>query len=202
MPRQRNTFTPVDLLKVYDSPSGMRDTRTGDPYQAGGLMVGIYLELTEEEALMYGRGIQHEGQYRFVQIDSTATAANMLRGSIALMTSLALGVNNITSYDQGLNAAIRPVVILTALTAAQIAAGAYVWVQEQGDATVLGPTGGVSNANPAVGDVINSIATGRAEDLATPGTPIATTIGVALTAPDTNATATFRCLLDLPVIQD
>ena len=118
------------------------------------------------------------------------------------MRSLALGPNVITSYDKGLNAAVRPVVFLAAITAAQVAAGAYVFVQELGDATVLGKTGGVTNATPAAGDIINSIANGFVDDLATPGSIVPTTIGVALSAPSHTATATFRALLQyVPVVQ-
>lgn len=201
MPLQRNEFMPQDLVAVYNSPSGLIDTRTGYPYQMGGLIVGGYFDLTEAEAQQYGRQQLHEGRYRFVQIDSGATASNIKQGTIGLMKSLALGVNVVTSYDQGLNAAIRPVVFLATVTAAQVTAGAYVFIQEQGDATVLGKTNGVTNASPAVGDIINSIAGGLAEDLATPGTVAPTTIGYALTAPNHSATATFRVLFDAPLVQ-
>lgn len=200
MPMQRNEFLPIDLVAVYNSPSGLLDTRTGYPYQMGGLIVGGYFDLTEAEAQAYGRAQLHEGRYRFVQIDSGATAAYIKQGTIGLMKSLALGVNVITSYDQGLNAAIRPVVFLATVTAAQVTAGAYVFVQEAGDATVLGKTSGVTNASPAAGDVINSIATGTCEDLATPGSLIPTTIGYALSAPNHSATATFRVLMDVPLV--
>ena len=209
MPLQRNEFLPQDLVTVYTSPSGMIDTRTGYPYYMGGLIVGGYFDLTEQEAQSYGRNQLHSGRYRFVQIDSSATASNIVQGSIGLMKAVASGataysggVNIITSYDKGLNAAVRPVVFLAALTAAQVLAGAYVFVQELGDATVLGKSGGVTNATPAAGDVINSIANGFVDDLATPGSVIPTTIGVALTAPSHGATSTFRVLLDgCPTLQ-
>jgi len=199
MPLIRTEFLPQSMTAVYTSPSGMTDLRTGLPYYAGGLVVGGYFDLTEAEAQAVGP-LLHQGRYRFVQVDSGATASNIKTGTIGLIKSLALGVNFITSYDLGLNAAVRPVVFLAPLTAAQVAAGAYVFVQENGDATVLGKTGGVSNAAPAVGDVINSIAGGLAEDLATPGTLIPTTVGLALTAPNHTATATFRVLLDIPLV--
>lgn len=201
-PLQRNEFMPQDMVAIYTSPSGLTDTRTGYPYQMGGLLVGGYFDLTEAEAQTYGRSQLHEGRYRFVQIDSSANAANIVQGSIGLLKTLALGVNVITSYDKGLSGAIRPVVFLNAPTATQVAAGVWVFVQELGDATVLGKSGGVSNATPAVGDVINSIANGFVDDLATPGSVVPTSIGVALTAPSHTATATFRCFLDsVPVVQ-
>jgi hypothetical protein len=201
MPLQRNEFLPQDMITVYNSPSGLSDTRTGYPYYMGGLIVGGYFDLTEQEAQMYGRNQLHEGRYRFVQIDSGATAANIVQGSIGLMQSLAKGVNVITSYDKGLNNAIRPVVFLAAITAAQVLAGAYVFIQEQGDASVLSKVGGVTNAATAAGDVINSVANGFVDDLASPGTPVLTTIGLALTPPSHTASALFRCLIDLPIIQ-
>lgn len=201
MPLQRNEFMPQDMVAVYNSPSGLTDTRTGYPYMMGGLLVGGYFDLTEQEAQLYGRQQLHEGRYRFVQVDSGATAANIVQGSIGLMQSVAKGVNVITSYDKGLNNAIRPVVFLAAITAAQVSAGAYVFIQEQGDASVLGKTGGVTNAAPAAGDVINSIANGFVDDLASPGSPVLTTLGLALTAPSHTATALFRILLDEPIIQ-
>jgi hypothetical protein len=201
MPLQRNEFLPQDMVTVYNSPSGLLDTRTGYPYQMGGLLVGGYFDLTEAEAQAYGRAQLHEGRYRFVQLDSAATAAYIVQGSIGLMKTLALGVNVITSYDKGLAAALRPVVFLAPVTAAQIAAGAWVFIQEAGYATVLGKSGGVTNANPAVGDVINSIANGFVEDLATPGSLVPTTLGYALSVPNHTATATFGILMDVPFVQ-
>jgi hypothetical protein len=201
MPLIRNDFIPQSMTTVYTSPSGMTDLRTNLPYYAGGLVVGGYFDLTEAEAQAVGPSL-HYGRYRFVQVDSGATASNIKTGTIGLMKSLAQGPNFITSYDLGLNGSVRPVVFLAPLTATQVAAGAWVFVQELGDATVLGKTGGVTNATPAVGDVINSIAGGLAEDLATPGSIVPTTIGEALTLPSHTATATFRVLLDnVPVIQ-
>lgn len=207
MSLQRNEFLPQDMVTVYPSPSGLTDTRTGYPYNFGGLQVGGYFDLTEQEAQLYGRSQLHEGRYRFVQIDSGATAAYIVQGSIGLMASLAKGVNVITSYDKGLGlqsntSPIRPVVFLATITAAQVTAGAYVFVQEQGDATVIGKSGGVTNATPLIGDVINSIANGFVDDLASPGTFVPTTIGYALTPPNHGAAGgTFRVLLDLPTIQ-
>ena len=209
MPSQRNEFLPQDLVTVYTSPSGLIDTRTGYAYVMGGLIVGGYFDLTEQEAQNYGRNQLHAGRYRFVQIDSGATASNIVQGSIGLMKAIASGataysggVNIITSYDKGLNAAVRPVVFLAAVTAAQVTAGAWVFVQELGDASVLSKSGGVTNATPAVGDIINSVASGFVDDLATPGSIIPTTIGVALSAPSHTASALFRCLLEnVPIIQ-
>jgi hypothetical protein len=54
-----------------------------------------------------------------VQIDSGATAANIVQGSIGLLASAAKGVNIITSFDKGV-LGLRPVVFLNALTSAQV----------------------------------------------------------------------------------
>jgi hypothetical protein len=207
MPLQWNEFLPQDLVAVYNSPSGLLDTRTGYPYYAGGLIVGGYFDLTEAEAQAYGRQQLHSGRYRFVQIDSGATAAYIVRVSIGLMASLAKGVNVITSYDASFFikssiSPVRPVVFLATITAAQVTAGAYVFVQEAGDATVIGKSGGVTNASPLVGDVINSIANGFTDDLASPGSIVATTIGFALSPANHGAAGgTYRVLLDIPLVQ-
>jgi hypothetical protein len=201
MPLQRNEFLPQDLVTIYTSPSGLIDTRTGYPYYAGGLIVGGYFDLTEAEAQAYGRAQLHEGRYRFVQIDSGATASNIVQGSIGLMKTLALGVNFITSYDKGLNAAIRPVVFLNAPTAAQVAAGCYLFVQEEGDATVLTKSGGVTNTGPAVGDVANSVSGGLVDDPTSNTAWVNTSIGLFTSAPSHSAQGLYRVLLDLPIIQ-
>ena len=201
MPLQRNEFIPQSMTTVYTSPSGMTDIRTGQPYRAGGLYPNVYFDLTEKEAQAYGPNL-HSGRYRFVQIDSTATASNLVLGSIALMKTFAQGLNFITSYDLGLSPALRQVVMLQTLTSAQVLAGAWVFVQELGIATVQGKTGGVTNASPAVGDVINVISPGTVDDLATPGTVVSTTVGFAVSAPNHTGTATFLAELALPVLQD
>src|SRR5271157_1145733 len=201
MPLIRNEFVPGALTTVYTSPSGMTDLRTGQPYYAGGLVVGGYAALTEAEAQAVGPSL-HYGQYRFVQIDSGATYSYIVTGAIGLMASVAKGPNVITSYDKGLGlqsniSPIRQVVFLCGLTAAQVSADAYVFVQEAGDATVNGKTSGVTNATPLIGDVINSIANGFADDAASPGTLVPQTLGYALTPANHGASSgTFRVLLD------
>jgi len=196
MPATRYIFSPQNLTSVYTSPSGMVDLRTGLQQGAGGLCVGAYTDLTEAEAQLYSTSL-HEGRYRFVQIDSGATAANVKQGTIGLMSTLAKGVNVVTSYDKGLAAGIRPVVFLAALTAAQIAAGAYVWVQESGIATVLGNTS-ITKAGPAAGDIVNSVTGGLVDD-PTSQNYVATTLGVALATPAVSTL--FTVFLELPMVQ-
>jgi len=196
LPLQRNEFLPQDLVTIYNSPSGLLDTRTGYPYQMGGLIVGGYFDLTEAEAQAYGRQQLHEGRYRFVQIDSAATASNIVVGSIGLMKTLALGVNVITSYDKGLAAGIRQVVFINAPTATQVAAGCYLFIQEGGDASVLG-AGTIGSGN-AVGQFVASTTGGVVNTSSGAGVGLLT-VGIATTTP--TASTLFRALLNLPAVQ-
>lgn len=192
MPLQRNEFIPQNMLTVYTSPSGMTDPRTGLPYMAGGLKPGDYFDLTEAEAQAQSPNL-HEGRYRFVQVDSTATAANILRGTVGVMKTLAQGVNFITDYSNNIGGTTglpRAVVFLAPLTAAQVTAGAYVFVQEQGDATLL-----AAGALATVGTAIIVTTGGKA----TNGTTINLYLGVQMEAA-AGAGSLFRTMLDLPLI--
>jgi hypothetical protein len=204
MPLQRNEFLPQDLIQVYTSPSGMTDIRTGQPYQAGGLMPGVYFDLTEQEAQNVGRNVLHTGRYRFVQVDSGATYSNIKKGTIGLMAPVPYDVNRVTSYDKGPGllsnvSGLRPVVFLAPLTAAQISAGAWVFVEEGGVANVLAGTS-ITNSSKAIGDVINSVANGLVDD-PTSQTIVPATIGYAMDLPVIGALGTFRVLLDLAPVQ-
>jgi len=159
MPLQRNEFLPQSFTTVYASPSGMADIRTGVPYQAGGLIVGTYFDLTEAEAQNLSGNVLHTGRYRFVQIDSTATASNVKFGSVGLLKSLALGVNFITSFDKGVAAGLHPVVFVASPSSTQISAGAFIFVQEAGIATV-NYRASLTNGSPAVGDLISTFSGG------------------------------------------
>lgn len=191
MSLQRNEFIPQNILTVYTSPSGMTDLRTGLPYQAGGLKVGDYFDLTEAEAQAQSTNL-HEGRYRFVQVDSTATAANILKGTIGCMKTLAGGVNFITDFSNnigGTTGLSRGVVFLAPLTAAQIAAGAYVFVQEEGDATLL------AAAAVTAGQGVIVTTGGQV----TPGTTLNLYVGCAIQAA-AGLGSLFRTILDLPVV--
>ena len=72
------------------SPSGMTDNQTGFPYEAGGLNVGNFFDLTNEEAANASdtaNGILFSGRYRYVQVDSGATAANVKTGTVGYIRS-------------------------------------------------------------------------------------------------------------------
>jgi hypothetical protein len=195
MPLQRNDFISQSLTTVYTSPSQMTDIRTGQAYGYGGSYVGVYFDLTEAEAQALSNNTLHAGRYRFVKIDSTATAANVLTGTIGLQRSVALGVNVITSYDQGLGTGvglIHPVVFLAPLTATQIAAGAYVFVQELGVASVLANSSSITA--PAGTPIITT--TGG---VVTNGTTLALYVGQSLAT--AVISTTFLAQLEFPAIQ-
>lgn len=192
MSLKRNEFLPQNILTVYTSPSGMTDIRTGQPYQAGGLIVGDYFDLTEAEAQAQSSAL-HQGRYRFVQVDSTATAANILQGTIGCMKTLALGVNFITDYSNNLggNTGLpRGVVFLAPLTTAQVTAGAYVFVQEQGDATLLAG-GAIALSSPGL-----NVTTGGKS---VAGTTLALNVGLAIQA-GAGSGSLFRAMLELPIV--
>jgi hypothetical protein len=180
----------------------MLEIRTGLPYQAGGLKVGDYFDLTEAEAQNLSGNQLHTGRYRFIQLDSTATAANVGIGKIGLMKTLALGLNFITSYDKGLGGGLRPAVFINNPTAGQISAAAYMFIQEQGVATVTYKAS-LTNVAPAVGDMIVSSASGLADDLTQSGNitvaQVGLLIGSALQLPTGGGTG--QILLDLEIFQ-
>lgn len=202
MPLSRTEFLPTNLLGIYSSPSGMTDPRTGLPYQAGGLIVGQYWDLTEAEAQNLSGNTLHAGRYRFVQIDSTATAANITAGRVGLMKTLALGLNFITSYDKGLAPGLHAVIFINNPTATQLSAGAYTFVQELGLAIVTYKAT-LTAAAPAVGDVLISAATGVIDDPTQSGNPTfaneGAIIGTAVQLPTGGGTGVVQ--LTLPSLQ-
>jgi len=219
MPQQQALPAWVVLNAANDtSASGMTDTYTGFPYNAGGLNLGDYFDCTSAEAFRNCKpatGLLFCGRYRRIQVDSGATASNVKTGTIGLLASqaaasidigniggkLPVSMNIVTSYDKAIGSAttIRPVVFLNTITP-----GNFGWVQELGVATVLGKTT-LTNATPLAGDVVIS-ATGGVADDPTQSTSLTYTlyagiIGVSYDIPQNNAL--FRILLDgLPIVQD
>lgn len=99
----------------FTSPTGLTDMSTGQPVAAGGLNLGDYFDATNEEAANASysvNGILYAGRYRLVQVDSSATAANVKTGTVGY---LAAG---------GGAGAVKTVVITVAGTGAT--AGTYV----------------------------------------------------------------------------
>ena len=186
------TWTNVNQADSASS-SGQTDLRTGLALQGGNLVLGDYFDLTESEAndLSYTTtGTLHAGRYRWVQVDSAATAANVKTGTIGLLASLAQGVNVVTSYDKGLGTAVgnlRPVVFLNAITP-----GYYGFVQELGQASVLAAAG----VNAPAGTSVISTTGGEVTNGTTAGRVIGTSLETA------TAGSVFQVLLSLPVVQD
>lgn len=222
MPLQQALPAWVVLNASNDTAaSGMADVYTSFPYNAGGLNLGDYFDLTSQEAFRNCKpsvATLYEGRYRRIQVDSGATAANIKTGTIGLMASqaaasqdigniggkLPVSMNIVTSYDKGHLGAtvIRPVVFLNAITP-----GNFGWVQELGVASVLGKTT-LTNATPAAGDQIITTTGGLVDD-PSQGTNLTYTlyaaiIGTAYDIPFNGSTGVlFRILLDnVPVCQD
>jgi hypothetical protein len=202
--------------------SGMADQYTNFPYNAGGLTLGDYFDLTNQEAFRNCQpsvGVLYTGRYRRIQVDSGATAANVKTGTIGLMPSLAaigkdLGLNPsvggaappsmnvVTSWDQSIGGGgkpVRPVVFLNSITP-----GNFGWVQELGVAVVLAKAS-LTAATPAIGDMIIGGTSGLVDD-PTQSTTLtyalqSFVIGSAIDIPGNGAK--FRVLLDaVPVVQD
>ena len=197
MPLLQSLTTWFALNSSNDvSASGINDPVTGAQIFIGDLDLGVYFDLTEAEAnsMSYTAvGTLHAGRYRRIKVDSGATASNIRTGTIGLMKSLALGVNVVTSYDQGLASGLHPVVFLNVITP-----GNFGFVQELGDASVLGAAA-ITKGSPAVGDIVNSVASGLVDD-PTVQENVPATIGTAMQVPV--ASALFRIQLDgVPIVQ-
>jgi hypothetical protein len=176
------------------SPSSFTDPRTLQPVYAGGLNLGDFFDLTEQEAnaLSYlTNGTLHAGRYRRVQVDSGATASNVKTGTIGYMVAGGQPqLNLITSYDKSI-VGVHPVVFLNTVTP-----GNYTFVQEAGIAVCLCGTS-ITKSGPATGDIANSAATGVVDD-PTSQTPIINTLGIFLDPPNPNTLV--RVYLDAPFV--
>ena len=72
----------------FTSPSGMADPVTNFPYQGGALNLGDYFDITNEQAATASNpsiGLLYSGRYRYVQVDSGATAANVKTGTVGFL---------------------------------------------------------------------------------------------------------------------
>jgi len=77
-------------LNNANSPSatGLVDPVTLQQYNTGGLNAGDYFDLTEKEAndlSVSTVGLCHAGRYRYLQLDSGATAANVKTGTVGYL---------------------------------------------------------------------------------------------------------------------
>ena len=179
------------------SASGLTDPRTGLQYNAAGLTLGDYVDMTDDEAkrnslVSATLPLLRSGRYRRVLVDSGATAANVKTGSIGLMVAGAQPrVNLVTSYDKGIQGA-HVVVYLNSITP-----GNYGWVQELGMAWVLGNTT-IQKSGPATGDMLFAVTAGLVDDL-TAQTWTPNFIGIALSPPAPNTLGLVE--LYLPTLQ-
>lgn len=91
MPQQQALPTWAALNNMNNvSQSGNTDSQTGFPYNGGGLNAGDYFDLTNEEAAAASyttNGTCFSGRYRYVLVDSGATAANVKTGTVGFMRS-------------------------------------------------------------------------------------------------------------------
>jgi hypothetical protein len=72
----------------FTSPTALTDVRTGQPFAAGGLNLGDFFDATNQEAFQGSyttNGTLFSGRYRFVQVDSGATAANVKTGTVGYL---------------------------------------------------------------------------------------------------------------------
>ena len=102
MPQQQILPTWTSLNNANStSQSGMSDPISGQPYNSGGLNLGDYFDITNDEAMSLSyqtNGILYAGRYRWVQVDSGATAANVKTGTVGYirsgMTVKSVGITN------------------------------------------------------------------------------------------------------------
>jgi hypothetical protein len=72
----------------FTSPTALTDPRTGQPFPAGGLNLGDYFDATNQEAKQGSyttNGLLFAGRYRYVHVDSGATAANVKTGTVGYL---------------------------------------------------------------------------------------------------------------------
>ena len=104
MPQQQGLPTWLTLNSV-NSPymSGQGDNVTGAPFMAGGLNCGDYFDLTNDEAASLSNpsvSLLYSGRYRYVQVDSGATAANVKTGTVGFIRA-GSSVKNVVVLTQG-----------------------------------------------------------------------------------------------------
>ena len=126
----------------FTSPTAMSDPITGQQYASGGLNVGDYFDATNDEARISSyttNGLLFEGRYRYVNVDSGATAANVKTGTVgylrlgssvvgAIISSAGINQNNGTytiaaTGGGGTGAQIQIVIAFGSIVAATVVTG-------------------------------------------------------------------------------
>jgi hypothetical protein len=183
MPLQQILPTWLSLNAANDAtPTFLQNLRTGATVFAGGLNLGDYFDVTEQEANNLSfttTGTLHAGRYRRVQVDSGATASNVKTGTIGYMVAGGQPqLNLVTSFDKSIVGA-HPVIFLNAITP-----GNFGFVQEVagGVGTVLCGSS-ITKTTPASGDLINAVTLGVADD-PTVQELVPASIGIALDPPN------------------
>lgn len=72
----------------FSSPTGLTDPNTGFPYTGGALNAGDYTDIDNQEAASMSfttNSLLYGGRYRFVQLDSSATDANVKTGTVGYL---------------------------------------------------------------------------------------------------------------------
>ena len=199
------TFPTWLLLNAcnFTSPSGFTDSRTGAAIYAGGLNLGTSANLSESEANQLSQtsvGTLHAGRYRMIQVDSSATAANVKTGAIGYMLSGGQPqINLVTDYSHGIVGA-HPVVFLNSITP-----GNYGFVQEMvGIGSVLCGTSLTVSGSSGMGGFLISTSGGVVDCPTQSGNPtyvnLLNMVGVALDPP--MPATKIRCQLFGFSIQD
>ena len=145
----------------FTSPTALTDLRTGQPFAAGGLNLGDYFDATEQEANSASyttNGLLHAGRYRYVQVSSAATAANV-------------AVNHVGYLQPG--TFVQSVQVLTQGTGQTL--GTYVVTGSGGSATVQATIQVVVNSATSITVTLLTPGSGYTSaptfTLATGGTP-------------------------------
>jgi len=180
----------------FTSPTAITDYRTGQPFAAGGLNLGDFFDATNQEAFQGSYtavGTLFAGRYRFVQVDSGATAANVKTGTVGYVragstvagvvitaagTGATTGTYNIAATagsGGGFNAVIQVVVGSTGtITSATVVQSGYGYTSVPSfSLTVTGTSGGTVAAQlNTTPNIVTSydVATGANAALAGVGT--------------------------------
>jgi hypothetical protein len=124
----------------FTSPTALTDPRTGLPFAAGGLNLGDYFDLTEQEANSASyttNGTLHSGRYRFVLVDSGANSTNVKTGTVGYLRP-GFSVSNVVITAAG-TGATTGVYNIAATTGTGGGTGAMIQV-------VVGSTGTITSA--------------------------------------------------------
>jgi len=203
MPLVTTLPTWVALNAADDrSPTGFVDKRTKLPTMAGGLNLGDYFDLTEEEAnraSFLDNGLLHAGRYRRIQVDPNANPNQIDVGYMGLIPVSQLppgggrdALNVITTAST--TTAVFPMgqaLSRVAVFLNKITPGNYGFIQELGIATIRW---GTSSGSSGIG---SGVYMGTFGTTTTGGSGM---IGAVLETPQP-ANSLVLVLLNLPVVQ-